>query len=276
LIIVTKTEVFWVQFISSSVGPSTCGVFLSRVEVFLDGELGRSSLEFIAPRGASRFGQVNCWIDGKPPASAIPDELEKADLFILVGSPGEVSARISGLDPYLRPPSSIVLAVSFGDSSVMPGLKSDTGLDKLISITLRPESCSWAGLVLDSIVALHFFYENALSRFTLFDLRHIWPDGTELEVQHRCWLEDPGNPGAPDAVVSDFTAGPPDLESPRLLSVLRGPTALSDRAITGMLGRLFSSDLDQPRFWYAISHPSASMENYEALLFSAAISNPLL
>ena len=263
------------QFISSSVGPSTCGVFLSRVEVFLEGELGRTALDFIAPRGPSRFGQVNCWIEGNPPASIIPDELEKADMFILVGSPEELHSRINELAPYLRLPSSIVLAVSCGDSSVIPRLKSDTGLEKIISITLRPENRSGVGLVLDSLVALHFFYENALNRFTLFDLRHIWPDGSELEVEHHLWSGTSDSLGAAEAVVSRLTERVPDLDSPLLLSVLRGPTELSDMVIEDMLGRMFSVDPDRPRFWYAVARPPASVEKYEAMVFCTAKSSLL-
>ncbi|NPV92890.1 MAG: hypothetical protein HPY50_19155 [Firmicutes bacterium] len=257
------------QFISSSVGPSTCGVFLSRVEVFLEGELGRSALDFIAPRGPSRFGQVNCWVDGTPPASAIPDELEKADLFILVGYPGELRARISELDPFLRPPSSIVMAVSCGDPDLMRKLRSDTGLEKIISVTLSEGSHSEMGLVLDSLVALHFFYENALSRFTLFDLRHIWPDGTELEVQRCLWAVLPDSPGAGEAAVSRLTGGLLDLDSPHLLAVLRGPAAFPDQIIADLLDRI-SPDPDKPRFWYAVAQPPASPEGYEAVVFSTA------
>ncbi|MDH7478892.1 MAG: hypothetical protein QHH02_02660, partial [Syntrophomonadaceae bacterium] len=75
---------------SRSIGPSTCGVFLSQVEVFLEDELGRRAKDLICRRGTSRFGQVNFWLDGRPAAAGTQTSLEKADMFILVGYPPEL------------------------------------------------------------------------------------------------------------------------------------------------------------------------------------------
>lgn len=253
---------------SRSIGPSTCGVFLSRVEVFLEGGMGQKALSFIAPRGPSRFGQVNCWIDGEPPAAVLPDELEKADFFVLVGLPQDLYPRLAALRHYLERESSITAVITAGTSDEVNLLK-ETGLTKPAVIALSPESSPCCGLVLDSLTALNYYYENALGRFSLFDLKYLWPDGIRLEVKHYRWLKAPTEQGT-QVEAFQLTDKKPDLLSPHLLAVLRGPSALSEGEIQKMLEMVFAPQMEREAvFWYAVGQPPSAPDEYEALVFSA-------
>lgn len=222
----------------------------------------------ICRRGTSRFGQVNFWLDGQPAVAGARPNLEKADMFILVGYPLQLRLRAAELDSYINRSSTITVAITAETLDEVP-TRQAKGLDLPILIDLRPDFSDAAALVLDSLVALHHYYENALSRFSLFDLRYLWPDGTQLEVSRYHWGRQLADADEPSAAA--LTRRTLDPLSPRLLAVLRGPNVWTEEELAKMLTTLPASPpARKAPFWYAVGQPPSTDPVFEALLFSPA------
>ncbi|MDH7479610.1 MAG: hypothetical protein QHH02_06340, partial [Syntrophomonadaceae bacterium] len=176
--------------------------------------------------------------------------------------------RVTELGSYISRSSVITVVITAGAGDELSTIKAK-GLEPPILIDLRPEFLDAAALVLDSLVALHYYYENALSRFSLFDLRYLWPDGTQLEVGYCHWGQQLTGANEPSATA--LTRGALNLLSPNLLAVLRGPGVWTEEELVKMLTTLstFHPSREAP-FWYAVGQPPSTDPAYEALLFSPA------
>lgn len=184
---------------AKSIAPMSCTVFLSNIVVCLEGDIGLDAWSIVQKRGVSRFGWVDYWINGclhkensismaVDEENTLEDQVEKCDLFIIVGRPDKVL-------PYsnvAKKSKVMTLLITVTEGDDISYLKNQWSTQRTVFIDLQPglEVGSRAGLVLDSLVGLFNYYEKGLVRFNMYDLRTIWLDGADLGVEyHKAKLE---------------------------------------------------------------------------------------
>jgi len=241
---------------SRSIGPATCGIFMTRTDVFTDPVWESFALNLLLARGASRFGQVHLWRNQAIPTSAeeltqLQRDWQQSDLMILAGEPDAVRQYLHQLQSIVVSPSVIPLVMTRGDEQVLEQLRQQSGVLRISGMALPAPEAS-AAIILDSLLALNYFYEDALARFSLFDLRHLWPDRCNLAVGVWPPTDDAGNTCPDHAQLQALTTASPDLASPSCLVVLRGfASSLAD----GFAQVAAALQTDHPLFGYAVALP---------------------
>ncbi|MGI6648258.1 MAG: hypothetical protein ACOX5W_04135 [Bacillota bacterium] len=228
---------------AKSVAPMSCTVFLSHIVVCLEGDIGKEVWFQIKDRGPCRFGRIDYWVNGerqfveglctKDEQPYLPVSIEECDLFILVGQTEQIlkyreitrGSRVMNL----------IITLDEGDDYVH--LKETWGSEKTVFTGIQAdpqskEAIDCLSLVLDSLVGLFNYYEYGLVRFSLYDLRHIWSDGSDLGIEyHQLRLSQMAGESKTPQLISHsssrLTKTEPAQDLDSLLIVVRGPEDLS-------------------------------------------------
>ena len=287
--------IFWgdiaMTMLSGPRGPFTCGVFLTQTDVFLEGELGKEIFAGLAQRGPSRFGQINCWVNGASPVDAAQKAdiaPERVDLIIFAGFPEDLLPRITQFAPAINYSTTVALVITAAQEKDLASIKQK--MPQAVFINLRPEKSYESVKVADSILALNYYYENALSQFSLFDLRYLWPPGATVEAaliqtanqffylnkaQKSSFsfppaLEALEETAAETLAIEPLTGGRFDLSQGNHLLVLRGVGSPSAEKTAYLWEKLTASLSSKGDFlWYAVGLPPSSQQP-EIMLFSPA------
>lgn len=253
-------------------GPFTCGVFLTQTEVFLEGPFGKEIFAYLARRGSSRFGQVNYWVNGVSPLDATKTaniSPERVDLIIFVGLPEDLHQRINQFASRINYSTTIVVVITAAAPTNLKAIKQ--AIKPAVFINLQQEKFSQSSKIVDSLIALNYYYENALSQFSLFDLRYLWPPSSIIEV---AWLpvataKNLSIPTKNSSRIEPLTTGTIDLSQGNHLLILRGFDSPSPENTMRLWEKLTASLAHKGNFlWYAVGLPPSLSHQPEILLFS--------
>jgi len=169
----------------------------------------------------------------------------------------------------------LIITLDEGDDYVH--LKEAWGSEKTVFTGIQAdpqskEAIDSLSLVLDSLVGLFNYYGYGLVRFSLYDLRHIWPDGSDLGIEYHQlrFSQMTGKSKTPQPInhsSSRLTKIEPAQDLNSILIVVRGPEDLSPELMAVVVqttgaGRKGIEGIH----WYALGC-SAKSEQVEGIVF---------